>query len=133
MRPPPPPIHRTTKQTTLLCCSILIAQLLHVNGSSGYSSHHNRRYATYDYDLTTPQFTPDGRLLQVEYATTACRRDGSNPIVSVGVGIPSDELFGALRRRSHQQQQQFDDVQLDTSDVEPDGHTEGDTLGCQSL
>lgn len=46
----------------------------------------------------------------------------------MGVGIPSDELFGALRRRSHQQQQQFDDVQLDTSDVEPDGHTEGDTL-----
>eukprot|EP00804_Cyclotella_cryptica_P007812 CCRYP_001396-RA/>CCRYP_001396-RA protein AED:0.11 eAED:0.02 QI:0/-1/0/1/-1/1/1/0/329 len=68
----------------------------HVHGDSLGTS---RRYAAYDYDLTTPQFTPDGRLLQVEYATNACRRDGSNPIVSVGIGIPSDRTFRLLRKR----------------------------------
>jgi len=51
----------------------------------------NRRYAAYDYDLTTPQYTPDGRLLQVEYATNACIRDDSNPIVGVGVSISSEK------------------------------------------
>lgn len=56
------------------------------HGSVG--GHHSRRYAAYDYDLTTPQFTPDGRVLQVEYATKACVREDSNPIVSVGVSAP---------------------------------------------
>jgi len=40
--------------------------------------------------MTTPQYTPDGQLLQVQYATNACIREGSNPIVSVGINsIPS--------------------------------------------
>jgi 20S proteasome alpha/beta subunit len=36
-------------------------------------------YNAYHYDLTTPQFTPDGRLLQVEYASAAAQR--SAPLV----------------------------------------------------
>lgn len=71
-------------------------QIGHVHGDSFGTF---RRYAAYDYDLTTPQFTPDGRLLQVEYATNACRRDGTNPIVSVGIDIPSDRTFRLLRTR----------------------------------
>ncbi|KAL7552877.1 hypothetical protein ACHAWF_016126 [Thalassiosira exigua] len=60
------------------------------NGYGDHGHHGSRRYAAYDYDLTTPQYTPDGRLLQVEYATNACIRGVSNPIVSVGLSIPDD-------------------------------------------
>mmetsp|Transcript_9383 Transcript_9383/g.19808 ORF Transcript_9383/g.19808 Transcript_9383/m.19808 type:complete len:503 (+) Transcript_9383:101-1609(+) len=49
---------------------------------------HRQRYNLYDYDLTTPQFTPDGRLLQVEYATESTRRRETNPIVCVATSVP---------------------------------------------
>jgi 20S proteasome alpha/beta subunit len=54
---------------------------------------HASRYANYEYDLTTPQFTPDGRLLQVEYATNALIREGSNPILSMGFSDHDDALL----------------------------------------
>ena len=40
-------------------------------------------YNAYQYDLTTPRFTPDGRLLQVEYASRAPEQSG--PLVAVPV------------------------------------------------
>jgi 20S proteasome alpha/beta subunit len=41
------------------------------------------RYNPYSYDLTVAQFTPDGRLLQVEYACTAA--EYSSPVVLIRV------------------------------------------------
>ena len=68
-------------------CLALMAPML-----AAASSHHNsRRYDAYNYDMGVCEYTPDGRLLQVEYATNACIRDDSNPIVSVGVSsVPRD-------------------------------------------
>ena len=46
-------------------------------------------YNAYQYDLTTPQFTPDGRLLQVEYASRAPEQSG--PLVAVPVWPRNDD------------------------------------------
>lgn len=46
-------------------------------------------YNAYQYDLTTPQFTPDGRLLQVEYASRAPEQSG--PLVAVPVWPNNDD------------------------------------------
>ena len=58
---------------------IVVALLYSVPLVSSSSSRNN--YNVYNYDQTTPQFTPDGRLLQVEYASSAA--DSSPPIVVV--------------------------------------------------
>ena len=84
------------------------------------SSSSRGRYATYDYDLTTPQYTPDGRLLQVEYATNACRGGGegrSNPIVCVGMSIPSqrDVLLYNTRRQNNQKRRKQQQQQVNES------------------
>lgn len=71
---------------------ILLAPTVFPNVAAGnFGSQHSRRYAAYDYDMTTPHYTPDGRLLQVEYATNACIREDSNPIVSVGISVPGGD------------------------------------------
>lgn len=72
-------------------CLLFLAPMVLPNAAAG--SDGSRRYAAYDYDQTTPQYTPDGRLLQVEYATNACNREDSNPIVSVGINIPGDTVL----------------------------------------
>lgn len=50
-------------------------------------------YNLYQYDLTVPQFTPDGRLLQVEYASAAA--DHSFPILVAPVDRDTIVLISA--------------------------------------
>ena len=101
--------------------SIEQAHLLAVKTAISSSSSSRGRYAVYDYDLTTPQYTPDGRLLQVEYATNACRGDkggeGRNPIVCVGMSIPSqrDVLLYNTRRLQNQKRRKQQQQQLNES------------------
>lgn len=76
------------KRLFLLCVSITLRSAV----ASSYGAH-GRRYSAYDYDMGVSQFTPDGRLLQVEYAANACHRAESNPIVSVGINSPEGTIL----------------------------------------
>jgi 20S proteasome alpha/beta subunit len=66
-----------------------------VEASSSSFSPGSKSYNVYNYDQTTPQFTPDGRLLQVEYASLAAEH--SSPLVA---------LLLPMGRHHHQQPQQ---------------------------
>ena len=58
-------------------------KLLHTILSLALSAVCVASYNAYNYDMTTPLFTPDGRLLQVEYASLAAER--SPPLVALSV------------------------------------------------
>ena len=63
--------------SSIVRCVIASSILVPLVASSSSVSRNN--YNVYNYDQTTPQFTPDGRLLQVEYASSAA--DVSAPMV----------------------------------------------------
>ena len=75
----------------------------------------NINYNVYNYDMTTPQFTPDGRLLQVEYACTAA--DLSAPLVALH--LPSNNTVLMTLRASNTQNRMvlFDDKCIAMSGV----------------
>eukprot|EP00978_Attheya_sp_CCMP212_P009512 scaffold22488_cov40-Attheya_sp.AAC.2 len=52
-------------------------------------------YNAYNYDLTTPVFTPDGRILQVEYASMAPSH--SSPLVAIQTG--THMILATLQRK----------------------------------
>lgn len=52
-----------------------------LTAAASASSTASNNYNAYNYDMTTPQFTPDGRLLQVEYASAAA--EISSPLVAL--------------------------------------------------
>lgn len=62
-------------------------------------------YNAYRYDCTVPQFTPDGRLLQTEYAAAAA--DRSSPIVCARI----------ISTRTKSQQETEEDDEDDDEDV----------------
>lgn len=83
-------------------------------------------YNPYQYDLTVPQFTPDGRLLQTEYAQAAA--DHSTPVVAALLIAHEAKanlaVLACCRRRSHapsqqQQQQQARLILLPSSIMSP--------------
>lgn len=78
--------------TIYLCCDYCCNKSSNVNdgfrfgmiGFAAASSPRSYNYNPYQYDMTVPQFTPDGRLLQVEYAQLAAYEQ-SSPIIVVTV------------------------------------------------
>jgi hypothetical protein len=63
-----------------------------VNGSNINNNNNrpnnNKYYHIYNYDQTSQQFTPDGRLIQVEYASHAVEH--SSPVVIVECNVNDD-------------------------------------------
>ena len=64
-------------------CTILIGHFPHMIFGSSPTGISSYKYNSYNYDLTTPMFTPDGRLLQVEYAGNAASH--SSPLIAIAV------------------------------------------------
>jgi 20S proteasome alpha/beta subunit len=63
--------------------------------SSGVLAAGRENYNAYNYDLTTPLFTPDGRILQVEYASMAPSH--SSPLVAIQQG--THMILATLQRK----------------------------------
>lgn len=83
-----PPILIVSMSLLLL---LVLSSVVVVPASSSSSSGLNvNSYHSYNYDMTTPMFTPDGRLLQVEYASNAPTLQ-SSPLVAFSY---KDESLG---------------------------------------
>ena len=67
--------------TTWLTAALVVPCFFFTRVLAESSSNSNSNYNPYQYDQTFPQFTPDGRLLQLEYARSAA--DHSAPIWAV--------------------------------------------------
>ena len=86
---------RSSCQKMMMMISLwleIFVALVVVVGSSSSS------YNVYNYDMTTPMFTPDGRLKQVEYASLASQH--SSPMV-IYVTEHNNMVVMATRKARH--------------------------------